>query len=491
MSYDHLRYNEVRQKSAHNAFQQQEGIYDQVVYWRIRSLELDLHKGKFGHGALKGDWYIYHGAHNPITSVHRLSDFLKLCRGIRRAVPRHEVITVFLDVRDDFHTTSSASHSGDALDRLLVKQLGTRRLYRPKDILERAPGSRTLQAAIEDKGWPALAQLRGKIIFVLTGPADLLETYLGSKSPLERVAFLSSPVGRPSDIPGVDPDMVFFNMNAKRVKLANKVHSVGFVSRAYYVNDEERWKKAVGSKCHHLATDDINAREDRWSRTARPSTGFPFQALSGRPPSEPESGQICGVGARSGDIWGDEDSFYYQYADCRARPDNHYELYISGANSYGDDWLKGGLIARTSLAGDAAYFGVFRIAEHHGLRVQYRVGPGESTVAKEKPIGSGVVSEDTLMFVRLRVTQRGHRARAWGSVDGVVWTEITTFDFDEPLSYQGIGVSSHRERSGAKFLFGVPRDGPRPPFTRGRLIGPRGPGYGGWADWVGATRWRV
>ena len=38
MTYDDVRYNQVRQKSAHNAFQQQEGIYDQVTYWRIRSL---------------------------------------------------------------------------------------------------------------------------------------------------------------------------------------------------------------------------------------------------------------------------------------------------------------------------------------------------------------------------------------------------------------------------------------------------------------------
>jgi hypothetical protein len=54
-----LRYNEVRQTSSHNAFQRPEGIYDQVVYWRVRSLEIDLHRGKPGRDALKKDWYIY------------------------------------------------------------------------------------------------------------------------------------------------------------------------------------------------------------------------------------------------------------------------------------------------------------------------------------------------------------------------------------------------------------------------------------------------
>jgi hypothetical protein len=490
MTHDDLRYNEVRQKSAHNAFQQLEGIYDQVAYWRIRSLELDLHKGKLGYGGLKGDWYIYHGAHDPNTSVHRLSDFLRIWRGIRRAIPRHEVITVFLDIKDAFHTTPSAAQSGDALDRLLVQELGEDRLYRPMDVVEAAPGSDTLQAAIQATGWPTLAKLRGKLLFVLTGPADVLETYLGSKSPLERVAFLSGKVERASDVPGADPDIVFFNMNDKKVKLASLVHQAGFASRGYYINDEARWKTAVKHDCHHIATDHINAREDRWSQTARPQTGFPFQKLDGNMPPVTEAGEICGVWARSGDIWGREDSFYYHFADCRARPDNRYELYISGANSFGNDWLKGGLIARASLAGNAPYFGVFRIAEHHSLRVQYRIGAGGSTVAREKSLGSGVIAEDTLMFVRLHITQRGHTARAWGSVDGVAWSEIASFSFDQPLKYQGIGVSSHGESKGAKFLFGVPNDAPRPRFTRGRLIGPRGENRGG-ADWDGAARWRI
>ena len=491
MTYDDLRYNEVRQKSAHNAFQQLEGIYDQVVYWRIRSLELDLHRGKLGHGGLKGDWYIYHGAHNPNTTVHRLSDFLRLCRGIRRAIQRHEVITVFLDIRDAFHATPTASQSGDALDRLLIKELGEHRLYRPKDLLDRSPGSASLQASVRAAGWPTLADLRGKILFVLTGPKDLLGTYLGAKSPGDRVAFLSSRVDHASEVPGTSPDIVFFNMSARKARLASKVQRLGFVSRAYYINDETRWRKAVAHNCHHIATDDINARKERWSRTARPVTGFPFQALRGSPPSQPEPGQICGVWARSGDIWGAVDSFYYQFADCRGQPDERYELYISGANSFGDDWLKGGIIARASLAGGAPYFGVFRVAEHHGLRVQYRVGARGSTVAVEKSLGLGVIAEDTLMFVRLHVTRGGRRARGWGSIDGIAWTEIASFDFEQPLRYHGIGVSSHRELSGAKFLFGVPGDRPQPPFTRGKLIGPRVEKYGGGADWEGSERWRI
>lgn len=210
MSYDDLRYDEVRQKSAHNAFQQQEGIYDRIVYWRIRSLELDLHRGKLGYGRLKGDWFVYHGLHDPNTTVHRLSDFLRLCRGIGQAIPHHEVITVFLDIREAFHVIPSAC----------------------------------------------------------------------------------------------DADIVFVNMSDGKVKLSRRVREQGLVSRSYYINDKARWALAVEHACHHIATDHIYAREDPWSQTARPETGFPFQPLEGVTPTVVEPGAICGVWARSGDIWG-------------------------------------------------------------------------------------------------------------------------------------------------------------------------------------------
>ena len=112
MSYSDLRYNEVRQTSSHNSFQRSEGIYDQVVYWRIRSLEIDLHLGKPFRDALKKDWYLCHVAGiDPDTTVDRFSGFLQICRGIQQAIPRHEVITVFLDIKDPFHRGASASQS--------------------------------------------------------------------------------------------------------------------------------------------------------------------------------------------------------------------------------------------------------------------------------------------------------------------------------------------------------------------------------------------
>ena len=491
MAYADLRYNEVRQTSSHNAFQRSEGIYDQVVYWRIRSLEIDLHRGKPFRDALKKDWYIYHVAGiDPDTTVDRFSGFLQICSGIQRAIPRHEVITVFLDVKDRFHKKASASQSAAVLDGLLINALGEDHIYRPQDLLAREPGAASLQEAVAAQGWPTLEELRGRFLFVLTGGEKDLTTYTTAAKANGRVAFLSAAVSNASDVPG-EGHIVFYNINGENLRFAKNVHKEGLVSRTYHVDDRELWQSAIDYDCHHIATDHVNTRVDPWSRTRR-STGFPFQALRGYTPSVTEAGDVCGVWARSGDIWGKRDSFLYHYRDCSDHINNQYTFYISGPNSEVDDWVKGGLLARSSLARSSPYFGVFRVGEHHGIRIQYRVAAQGTTISEEKQLGpERLFDADTLVFVRLSIGQAGHRARAWGSVDGHKWTELGRYEFPEPLKYQGLGVSSHGVARGAKFLFGVPYDLPRPQFNRTRFIGKRDTNDRGWVDWERKRRWRV
>ena len=95
-------------------------------------------------------------------------------------------------------------------------------------------------------------------------------------------------------------------------------------------------------------------------------------------------------------------------------------------------------------------------------------------MAEERRIApESLFNADTLVFVRLSVSQAGHRARAWGSVDGLDWVELGFYEFAEPLKYQGIAVSSHGAARGAKFLFGVPHNHPHPRFDHTRFIGKR------------------
>lgn len=508
-----LRYDQVRQKSVHNCFGQREGVLDQIVYWRARSLEVDIHRDKRvsgkrigvgrkkvprGFPKLKGDWYIYHEEWDADSTVDQLSGFLALCAGIHDAMPKHEVFTLFLDAKDGFHTTSEAAQSWKKLDELLGRTLGKTNLFEPRDLMdwagriaaergEREPAS--LRDAVGRFGWPTLEELKGKFIVALTGPSKRLESYATKAEALSRTSFLSAGLGADTRVPPRS-HIVFFNMSAGNIKRAADVPQ-GCIARAYYVNDERKWAAAVKHGCHHIATDMVNAGKHAWARTEGPS-GFPFEAIQGQAPDGPEEARVGAVWAWSDDLWEESDSFYFSFRECASgQVDNDYVFYVTGPNSYCEDWRKGGALARESLEPGAPYFGVFRHGQKAGLRVQYRTRPGKATMT-EPLVDQPGFAADTLAFVRLALSKGGKTAAAHGSVDGSKWTFICSVDFDEPLRFQGIGVSAHEDPDGAKFLFGIPSGARQPSFDSKRLIGPhRNHRFKGGCDWDGEQRWKV
>jgi hypothetical protein len=479
-----LRYDEVRQKSAHNCFQRHEGVLDQFAYWRIRSFEVDIHRSKPYAPALHGDWYVFHERWDAFTSVEKLSGLLSLLHAIHFTVPEHEVVTVFLDLKESLSRDEAGPHSGRALDRLLREHLGAA-ILTPADLLGRAC---TLQDAVAG-GWPLLRELRGRFVFVLTGKLEYLERYAGNdETARDRVAFVSRRIDDESDVPGPS-HVLFYNMEARRVGLARAVHARGLVSRAYYVDSKKMWSAARAASCHHIATDRVNSAEDGWSRTSG-DAGWPFEALAGEEAEASEPGDVCGVWSLTGDIWSDRDSFYFHYVERHAHDADHtYDFCVSSPNSGVADWAKACVMARASLRQDAPYFGVFRMGEKAGLRVQLRDRAGAPTVKHELVTPPGF-EPDTLALLRLRVSRGGRQADGFASLDGEEWTHIARWDFADPLLYQGLGVSGHGSRRGVKFLFAVPRGADRPPFDRGRIVGPA-TGRRGWSEWDGERRWKV
>jgi hypothetical protein len=146
-------------------------------------------------------------------------------------------------------------------------------------------------------------------------------------------------------------------------------------------------------------------------------------------------------------------------------------------------------MARASLRQDAAYFADLRLGEKAGLRAQFRDRPGAPTVKRELPTPAGHEA-DTLALLRLEISRDGRLADGLASIDGDEWVHVARWGFAEPLIYQGLAVSAHDGRGGAKFLFAVPGGAPRPPFDRGRIVGPAA-GRRGWSDWDGERRWAV
>jgi len=156
---------------------------------------------------------------------------------------------LFLDLKDDF----AGTHNAAALDELLVDSLGDR-LFVPQDLLDRAPGARSLHAAIDTAGWPTVDELEGRVLVVLTGKAD------GYLSPSPQ-AFLTADAAA-----GHDPDFAFFNAKASRVSSEDldELLMAGSIVRTWgnheCPNDEEH--PPDGGQPHHWGID-IEPGDDR------------------------------------------------------------------------------------------------------------------------------------------------------------------------------------------------------------------------------------
>lgn len=449
-----LPYNGVRAKASHNSYQRKEGLSDQLAYWRIRSLELDLHNGRPGSPALPGDWYVYHTSTDKSSSVQTFSQALQWLAGFHAAVPDHEVCTIALDLKDSF----DASHTPEGLDALINAALPGA-VYTPAQLLG---GNDHLQQSAGN--WPTLAQLRGKFVFIMTtgnldSPDSHLNQYVQNGATANiRTGFVAPEISQPAQITARNY-AVWFNMTiANAPKLGPSVFAAGFMSRAFGANSQGDWNQGISAQCHLIGTDKVNSLSDPWARTDN-AQGWPFQGIQvAADPALREAGTVIGMQVCSGDIWGQADSCALLTLPPAAEGDYAWGVAVPGShtpNSYG----KVGLMARSSAASGAANFCILRAAEGHPMRVQLRPADGASTQAIElqAPAGNGVDINDW-MYLRLRLDDGARSVSAWGSFDARNWTQIHSQSFDQPLSLVGLVASSHDTGQSIRYLgFPLPK----------------------------------
>jgi Phosphoinositide phospholipase C, Ca2+-dependent len=449
------RYDEVRQKSSHNSYQRDEALVDQLVYHRVRSLELDLHVGKTLESTVAGDWFIYHtDLVDDATSCRLLSDCLGELRVFAQAVPEHEAITLWLDLKDDW----ADAHQPADLDAMLEQALGEA-LWGPADLLAACPGAPDLATSAIDPacGWPPLASLRGRVVVVLTG-GDLSQpdTPLSIYAELGQRAFVAPSVTTAASLRTPDPRVVIYNANAQDTAAIAAAVTAGFVARAWDANDETLWAQAVRAGAHHVATDLVNLHRDPWTIT-HDADGWPFTCLDPCTPSGPEPGAIVGIAVDSGDIWAATDDFRFAHVDRTATPDGEWTTLVSAANSWVQPFAKGCLMARAGLDASAPYLAVCRPADEEPLRVQIRETAGGDTEAVEHDIvPPATVAPSSVAWIRLVVSQDGTCATGYGAWQRGRWVEIASRCLPTPLTHQGLAASSHDDGS-RKLLFVDPR----------------------------------
>jgi hypothetical protein len=274
-----ISYAQWQQKSVHNAYDQPESVAAQLGQHRFRSVEFDIHSGKRGRGALPGDWFVYHVDFPGFdgSSCSTLSQCLGQVAAYHRSSPAHEVLTIFVDLKD---ALASPSHGPAQLDALLRASLPVGALLEPRDLLERCPGASTLRAAVTGAcSWPVLAELSGKIAVVLTGgdicagSARLPAYVAGGPEANQRAAFVAPNVSDRCPFERYDdaPYAVYFNLDRESLRHAAPIALAGLVSRAYHggvtggLNEPETWGPAAEAGVQFLVTDRVDEARYPWT----------------------------------------------------------------------------------------------------------------------------------------------------------------------------------------------------------------------------------
>lgn len=442
-----LRYNQVRQKSAHNSYERDEALLDQLTYHRIRSLELDIHNGKGGHSKAYQDWFVYHrDLVATSTTCNRLSDCLNELRAFHYANPYHEVVTVFLDLKDNFE---SGRNPAD-LDARLLAHIPSYAILKPSDLMAACTSAWSLQQAVQAPcGWPTLYSLRGKFIFVLTGGdtssnGTPLNTYVGDGADaLNRIGFVAPEISRFEQM-SERSYVVFFNLEAGNMSLASLIRPYGFETRIYGLNSTTSFNNGRAWGGHHLGTDLVNYHADP-GVTTHNGYGWPFQCMpEWGCPAIAENVRTLGMDINSDDIWGSKDNFQYLYEVNGSTANTTWRTMVSTPNSHVEPWAKGCLMARSSTASNSPYFAVCRPADENKLRIQWRSSTGGSTSSQEIDIMPGdTIDQESLSFLQLLVYSGGKCAAGYGSQDGYNFTLIGYKCFSVTLPRQGIATSAH------------------------------------------------
>jgi outer membrane protein assembly factor BamB len=152
------------------------------------------------------------------------------------------------------------------------------------------------------------------------------------------------------------------------------------------------------------------------------------------PGNQALSGGTWTVGGGGGDIWGTGDQFHL-VSQSRATDGSVTVQLTAQGNT--NAWAKAGVVARDSLATDAAYYGVF-VTPGNGVVVQWRAADAA---------GSSNIKIAGAVPTWLRITRTGTSFTAFTSADGVTWTAVAGSTMTlAPLGgtlVEGLAVTSH------------------------------------------------
>jgi FAD/FMN-containing dehydrogenase len=258
MTFEDLRYDQFAFKASHNTIdrakdprrwsiaQQLGGTGDAIE--PVPALEFDLHQ-------IPG-LNEYHVKHDPGAEGPLLRNTLQEVVDWADANPRHPVITIHLDLKNDPGEDIDFILS---FDEFLLSALGEERIYRPREVI----GDREdLVRGARAGGWATFRELRGKVILILSGKEERKATY-ADHEPRERVCFADFAVdGRTPPRTGNRAIAnVFVSHQITLAKLEPWTRKTGLIVRAYSINASHAWNVCMDAGVNILSTDDLDQRD--------------------------------------------------------------------------------------------------------------------------------------------------------------------------------------------------------------------------------------
>lgn len=254
----------VKFKASHNSYERDERPVTEQLTWSnrqphqagCRGLELDLQESPN-----LWSWSVHHDEYQGRADA-QFVEHLRHLRTWSHFAPLHDVITITLDLKAQARNRRQFPRYLDAtIDEFLGREL----LFTPAELMGSAP---SLVAGAMASGWPALDDLRGRFVIVLSGDEPTKAHYAGSGR--NRLCFadlrLSAGDPRPSLTEG---DRVFFNLNATEDWAWNEVlrwfaEQPGFITRAYVANSADLWNRLLAADVNILSTDKV--RNHPWAQ---------------------------------------------------------------------------------------------------------------------------------------------------------------------------------------------------------------------------------
>lgn len=244
---DTLFYNNKYSVACHNCYQKKYSSNLEEALSYTSTLELDIWDSKYFIGKKKytgTDWFVKHSLFqkgNKNCAGGSLRDCLTEIEQWTRKNPDHEVLTIYIDKKEDWGCKRSGRKPED-LDNLISSIFPSSNIYSPKEVLQE---NDNLRSSVHGCNWPSTNDLKGKVIFVITDATiltrknKLLNKYL-NKQQNNSLCFVApkikkrSEIQKPRGLSDINSsNVIFYNLGYKQAGLSSAINSRNYINRVY------------------------------------------------------------------------------------------------------------------------------------------------------------------------------------------------------------------------------------------------------------------